>query len=177
MSKDLKKRFTDVRETDGVDLGACRQVRGSGDAAPHTFGIVVSRFNPDLTENMLRACVDALRARGARDESVAIAWVPGAFEIPSVLERWAASARFSALIALGVVIQGETPHAEAIGREIAHAFCSIARAHRVPVIDGVIIAHTMEQAAMRAGAGIANRGAYAAKAAVEMAGVFTQLET
>ena len=132
-------------------------------------GLVISRFNGKLTVPLGTACVDSLLRHGVRECDVSVSWVPGAFEIPLVLEEKARSKGFDALIALGVVLEGETPHAQTISREVSRSITEIARGYRIPVIDGVICATTWDQAEERACSGEKSRGWYAAQAAIEMA--------
>lgn len=132
-------------------------------------GIVCARFNPELTGALARGCVAELGRLGVAPDRIALAWVPGAYEVPYVIDRWARSRKFDALIGLGCVIQGETPHAGLINAEVARALAEIARLRDVPVIDTVVSANTPAQAAARCTDLPDGRGAYAARAAVEMA--------
>lgn len=141
------------------------------------FGIAVSRFNDLFTKSLMQAAVDGLVRHGAADDDITVAWVPGAFELPAVLKQMADSGRFHALIALGVVIQGATGHADRINKEVASACAKIAMDTGVPVIDGVIGAQTLEQAMERSGTKHGNRGWAAAEAAIEMAVVMKKLRT
>ena len=152
-----------------LDLGAVRQWSGDREAAGLRFGLVVSRFNPALTGALARTAVARLRARGAAEADIEVAHVPGAYEIPFLIERWAAEHRFDALIALGCVIQGETPHAGLINTTVAAALSAIARRQGVPVIDTVVSARTEAQAAVRCAEDDRGRGGYAADTAIEMA--------
>jgi 6,7-dimethyl-8-ribityllumazine synthase len=151
------------------------EFEGALDAAPFSFGIAVSRFNGHLTRAMAETAVTCLKKSGAREEQVTLAWVPGSFELPLVLESLAKRGGFSALIGLGVVIQGETPHATLITTEVTHGLARISSAYGVPVIDGVIAALTPAQAEARALGGEGSRGWYAARAAIEMASLMRRL--
>ncbi len=173
---DIKKGITDNFDTSDTAQDGIRQIAGKLDAAPFTFGLVISRFNPELTNALSDAAVSCLQHYGARPDQITRVRVPGAFEIPTVLEMLAADGTYHALIALGAVIQGETPHAGFINAEVNRALCDIARAYRVPVIDGVVMTHNMEQAMARCTTGEQSRGWYAAKAAIEMAHVTTLLK-
>ena len=146
-----------------------RQFAGDLRAGGLRFGLVVSRYNEALTTQLVVAATEALQAYGAAAADLAVAWVPGAYEIPLVVETWAAQRRFDALIALGCVIQGETPHAALINMAVAHGLAEIARRHGVPVIDCVVSANTEEQAVVRCRPGREGRGGYAACAAIEAA--------
>ncbi len=151
------------------DLGAVRQTSGTPDAAGLRFAIVIARFNLSLTGQLLAGAVATLKQCGAADADIEVFWVPGAFEIPSAAEQLAKQGRYSALIALGCVIQGETPHAGLINSTVAAALSDIARRHAVPVVDTVIPANTEAQAVARCTSGPDGRGAYAARTAAEMA--------
>ena len=151
------------------DLGAVRQTSGTPDATGLRFAIVISRYNLALTGRLLEGAVATLRQCGAAESDIEVFWVPGAFEIPTAAEPLAKQGRFHALIALGCVIQGETPHAGLINRTVAAALSDISRRHGVPVVDTVIPANTEAQAAARCTAGSDGRGAYAARTAAEMA--------
>lgn len=153
-----------------------RQIQGGREGSGFRIGLVISRFNEILTQALFDTAVRTLREQGVADAAMLTVWVPGAFEIPSVLEQLAKRNEFDALIAMGVVIQGETTHADHIGQQVSRSICDIARLYAVPVIDGLICARTPEQAVARAGPGEHNRGRYAAQAAIEMAHVFEQLK-
>ncbi len=151
------------------DLGAVRQTSGSPDATGLRLAIVISRYNLALTGQLLAGAVATLRECGAAEADIEVFWVPGAFEIPTAAEQLAKQGRYSALIALGCVIQGETPHAGLINGTVAAALSDISRRHAIPVVDTVIPANTEAQAVARCTAGPEGRGAYAARTAVEMA--------
>jgi len=150
-------------------LQAINQIHGSFDGSGLKVALVVSRFNRECTEALLKHAVRRLIDHGVEEEGITVYWVPGAFEIPGVLKRLATKGSESALIALGAVVEGETNHADVISREIAHAVSRIGLAHGIPVIDTVVTAPTLEQVAARCLPAETGRGAYAADAAVEMA--------
>lgn len=152
-----------------ADLGGARQWSGDLDAAGLRFALVVSRFNERYTRALARSAVARLRARGAAVKDVEVFHVPGAYEIPFVAERLAASRPFDAILALGCVIQGETPHAGLINTTVAAALSDIARRRGVPVVDAVVPALNEAQAAARCHEGPDGRGNAAADTAVEMA--------
>ncbi|MDZ4198357.1 MAG: 6,7-dimethyl-8-ribityllumazine synthase [Kiritimatiellia bacterium] len=139
------------------------------------IGIVAARYNGRLTGALVRGCVRELTALGVAPEAITLAWVPGAYEVPYVADQWAKTGRFNALIGLGCVIQGETPHAGLVNAEVARGLAEIARQHRVPVIDTVVCANTLAQAEARCVEGPDGRGTYAARAAVDMARLDTEL--
>lgn len=138
------------------------------------FGIVVGRFNEFITQKLLSGALDALYRHGVADEDVAVAWVPGAFEIPVVAKRLAVSGRYDAVICLGTVIRGATPHFEYVAGEMAKGIARVGVDTGVPVIFGVITADTLEQAIERAGSKAGNKGFNAALGAIEMANLMKQ---
>jgi len=140
------------------------------------FGIVVSRFNNFITDKLLDGAIDALARHGVGDSAVHVVRVPGSFEIPVTLARLAKKGRYSALIALGAVIRGQTPHFEYIAGEVAKGAAQVSTASGVPVVFGVITADTLEDAIERAGTKSGNKGADAAVSAIEMANLFGSLQ-
>lgn len=140
------------------------------------FGIVVSRFNEFITSKLLAGAEDALYRHGASENAVEIAWVPGAFEIPLVADRMAASGRYDAVIALGAVIRGATAHFDYVAGEVAKGVSSAALKNGVPVVFGVITVDTIEQAIERAGTKSGNKGWEAAVTAIEMANLMRELK-
>ncbi|VAX31117.1 6,7-dimethyl-8-ribityllumazine synthase [hydrothermal vent metagenome] len=147
---------------------------GGMDATGLRFGIVVSRFNQAITDALLEGALKVLKQKGAADEDIDIASVPGAFEIPGVANQMGQLDRFEALICLGAVIQGETPHFDYICREVSRGIGQLPIELGIPVIFGVLTTSTVEQAIARAG-GQNNKGAEAAMAAIEMAHLFQRL--
>ena len=139
------------------------------------FGIVVSRFNELITSRLLSGALDALRRHGASDDDIEIAWVPGAFEIPLVALKMAECGRFDAVIALGAVIRGQTPHFDYVCSEAAKGVASVSLRTGVPVAFGVLTTDTIEQAVERAGTKAGNKGWEAAMTALEMANLLRQL--
>lgn len=157
------------------NLGNVRQASGPCRTDGRRFGIVVSRYNERLTRQLAESAVAAIRSCGAAEADIEVFWVPGAFEIPTVLDALARQGRFAALIALGCVIQGETPHAGLINTTVAQALSAISRQHGIPVIDTVIPANTEAQAEVRCKAGQDGRGWYAGMTAVEMASLLAAI--
>ncbi len=147
-------------------------LRGDG----RRFGIVAARFNELITRPLLAGARDCLVRHGASDDDIEVAWVPGAWEIPSALDRLARSGRFDALIALGCVIRGATPHFDIVAGQSASGVAAIAARHELPVINGILTTETIEQAIERAGTKAGNKGWDAAAAAVEMADLFARLD-
>ncbi|MFQ5931970.1 MAG: 6,7-dimethyl-8-ribityllumazine synthase [Nitrospiraceae bacterium] len=152
-----------------------KELAGKLDAAGIRVGLVVSRYNEFVTSRLLAGAVDVLTKAGTSEEDIEVAWVPGAFEIPLVARRLARSGRFDAVICLGAVIRGETPHFEYIGREASRGIAQASWETDLPVIFGVLTTDTVEQAMERAGAPERNRGAEAARTAIEMASLMKQL--
>jgi 6,7-dimethyl-8-ribityllumazine synthase len=145
-------------------------------AGEKRFGVVVSRFNDLITRRLLEGARDCLVRHGADESRIEVVWVPGAWEIPAALERMAGSRRFDALIALGAVIRGATPHFDYVCSGVTSGVAAVAREHDLPVIFGVLTTDTIEQALERAGTKAGNKGWDAAAAALEMADLFAQLD-
>jgi 6,7-dimethyl-8-ribityllumazine synthase len=139
------------------------------------FALVVARFNDFVTSKLLEAAVDTLSRLGVAEADMTVVWVPGAFEIPMAAERLARSGKYAAVVCLGTVIRGQTPHFEYIAGQCVSGIAAAARDTGVPVIMGVLTTETMEQAIDRAGGKMGNKGADAAEAAVEMADLLEQL--
>jgi 6,7-dimethyl-8-ribityllumazine synthase len=133
------------------------------------FGLVVSRFNDFITKKLLEGAQDALLRHGVNEGDIEIAWVPGSFEIPLVAKKLAQTKRFDAVICLGAVIRGGTPHFEYIAAEVTKGIAAVGLDTGLPVIYGVITADTLEQAIERAGTKEGNEGFKAASEAIEMA--------
>lgn len=149
--------------------------KGSYDATGLSFGIVASKFNKFVTSRLLAECVKALTKAGATDDAVEVVRVPGAFEIPLVARQLARSGRFHAVICLGAVIRGDTPHFDYISRVVSEGILQASMESTVPVVFGVLTTDTVAQAIERADPTKLNRGADAAITAIEMAGVMRLL--
>ena len=139
------------------------------------MAIVVSRFNHFITEHLLGGAEDALKRHGVADEDITVVWVPGAFEIPAVAKRLALSNRYHAVICLGAVIRGATPHFEYVAAEVSKGVAAVALESKVPVVFGVLTTDDIEQAIERAGTKSGNKGWDAALAALEMVDVYAKL--
>jgi 6,7-dimethyl-8-ribityllumazine synthase len=139
------------------------------------FGIVLSRFNNFIGERLLEGALDALRRSGAEEGDCSVIRVPGAFEIPLAVKKMAKSGRYDAIICLGSVIQGATPHFAYIATEVTKGIASLSLENEVPISFGVLITDTIEQAIERAGTKIGNKGFDAAMAAVEMANLMKEI--
>lgn len=148
-----------------------------GDLVGHglAIGIVVSRFNELLSSKLLSGAMDALTRHGVAEDEIDVAWVPGAFEIPLIAKRMAASGRYDAVLALGVVIRGGTPHFEYVTAEVSKGVAKASLDTGVPVIFGVVTADTIEQAVERSGTKAGNKGWDAALAGIEMAKLLTNV--
>jgi 6,7-dimethyl-8-ribityllumazine synthase len=141
------------------------------------FGLVVSRFNEFITVRLLEGARDALSRHGVREEDVEISWSPGSFEIPLIAKKMAELKRYNAVICLGAVIRGGTPHFDYIAAEVSRGIGRVSLETGVPVIFGVITADTLEQAIERAGTKMRNKGFDAAVNAIEMANLVRSIES
>ena len=148
---------------------------GRLDAAGLRVAVVVSRFNELITRQLLEGARDSLRRHGADEETLSVVWVPGAFEIPPVAQRLARSGAFDAVVCLGAVIRGATPHFDHVANQTAAGIARAAQETGVPVIFGILTTDTIEQAIERAGTKAGNKGFDAAVAAIEMANLLRQL--
>ena len=139
------------------------------------FGVVVTRFNEFITKKLLEGAQDALLRHGVSEEDIDIAWVPGSFEIPLVAKKLAQTKRYDAVICLGAVVRGGTPHFEYIAAEVTKGIAQIGLETGLPVTYGVITADTLEQAIERAGTKAGNKGFDAAVDAIEMANLLKNI--
>jgi len=146
-----------------------RVVKANLIAKGKKFGIIISRFNEFISAKLLDGAVDTLKQHGAQENSIDIIWVPGSFEIPMAAQKVAKSKKYDAVIALGTVIRGATPHFDYIANEVAKGVAKVSLDSGVPCIFGVITADSLEQAIERAGTKQGNKGRDAAISAVEMA--------
>ena len=152
-----------------------KTLEGALIAKGKSFGIVVSRFNDFITKKLLEACVDTLTRHGAKDSEIEVAWVPGAFEVPLVAKKMAGSKKYDALICLGTVIRGETPHFDYVASEVAKGVSKVGLDAGIPVMFGIITADNIEQAIKRAGTKEGNKGKDAAISAIEMVNLLTPI--
>lgn len=139
------------------------------------FAIVAARFNDFVGKELLSGCLDTLIRHGAKESNVEVVWVPGCFEVPTVAAKLAKGKNFDAVICLGAVIRGATPHFEYIAAEAAKGIASVALNSGIPVVFGIITADTIEQAIERAGTKDGNKGSDAAMNAIEMVNVMEQI--
>ncbi|MUP37127.1 6,7-dimethyl-8-ribityllumazine synthase [Labilibaculum euxinus] len=138
------------------------------------FGIVAGRFNEFIGGKLLAGALDAINRHGASADDVDVAWVPGAFEIPLIAKKMAKSGKYDAVICLGAVIKGSTPHFEYVSSEVTKGVASVSLDSEVPVIFGVLTTDSIEQAIERAGTKAGNKGFEAAVSAIEMANLLKQ---
>ena len=153
-----------------------RIVEGNLTAKGFAFGIVASRFNEFITARLLDGALDALRRHGADEDKITVARVPGSYEIPLVAKKMAASHQYDAVICLGTVIRGATPHFEYIASEVAKGVAMVGLETGVPVVFGVLTTDSIEQAVERAGTKAGNKGFDAACAAIEMVNLLRELK-
>jgi 6,7-dimethyl-8-ribityllumazine synthase len=139
------------------------------------FAIVAGRFNSFITEKLIDGAVDALKRHGVSDDAITLAWTPGAFEIPLVVQKMAASGKYDAVLALGCVIRGGTPHFDYVAGEAAKGVGQVTLQTGVPVLFGILTTDTIEQAIERAGTKAGNKGVDAAMAAIEMVDLMGKL--
>ncbi len=152
-----------------------REFEGARQGAGLSVAVVVSRFNQSITRQLLDGALEALSSCGVAEDGVDLVWVPGAFEIPLAASRLAKSGRYSAVVCLGAVVRGETPHFEYIAAEVARGIGQVSLDNGLPVVFGVLTTETVEQALARAGGEHGNKGFEAAITAVEMADLMARL--
>ena len=150
-------------------------IQGKLVAEGKRFGLVVSRFNEFITNKLLGGAVDALTRHGVTDDEIEVVWVPGSFEIPYIASRMAKTGKYDAVVCLGAVIRGSTPHFDYIAAEVSKGIAATGLATGVPVLFGVITCDTIEQAIERAGTKAGNKGADAAISAIEMVNLYDQI--
>jgi 6,7-dimethyl-8-ribityllumazine synthase len=153
-----------------------KQFEGDLQVRDLRVAIVATRFNEFVVDSLVKGAVHALRQHGAQDADIHVVHVPGAFELPLAVKHLAASRRYDAIVALGAVIRGSTPHFDYVAGECAKGVASASMSHDIPVGFGVLTVDTIEQAIERAGTKAGNKGAEAALCAVEMVNLLRQLE-
>jgi len=139
------------------------------------YAVVVGRFNRFVTENLLKGALDTLNRHGVSDENITVAWVPGAYEIPLATQRLAASQKYAAIIAVGAVIRGGTPHFDYVAGECTKGLATVSLKYNIPIAFGVLTVDTIEQAIERAGTKAGNKGVDAALSAIEMLSLLRQI--
>jgi 6,7-dimethyl-8-ribityllumazine synthase len=153
-----------------------KTIEGVFDASGLKIAIVVSRFNEFITGKLMGGALDAIVRHGGSQDNISVLWVPGAFEIPPAAKRLAESKKFDAVICLGAVIRGSTPHFDYVAAESAKGIAQVSMSSTLPVIFGILTTDTIEQAIERAGTKSGNKGFDAAMAAIEMVSLFRQID-
>ncbi|OWZ84543.1 6,7-dimethyl-8-ribityllumazine synthase [Natranaerobius trueperi] len=139
------------------------------------FGIVVSRFNELITNKLLGGALDSIKRHGGSEDNIEVIWVPGSFEIPGATKKTVESGKYDAVISLGAVIRGDTPHFDYVSSEVSKGVAKVGIESSTPVIFGILTTDTIEQAIERAGTKAGNKGYEAANSAIEMANLYNQL--
>ncbi len=152
-----------------------RMIEGQLKAEGKKFGIVISRFNEMISKSLLSGAFDCLVRHGANEDEITVAYVPGSFEIPLVAKKMAASKKYDAVICLGTIIRGATPHFDYIASEVSKGIAHASMETGIPVIFGIITSDTIEQAIERAGTKSGNKGWDAALSAIEMADLIKKI--
>ncbi len=153
-----------------------RVLEGKLNASDKRFGLVVSRFNEFLTDKLVSGAIDCLSRHGAEMKDISVVYVPGAFEIPYAASKLAQSDDYDAVVCLGAIIRGDTPHFDYISNEASKGIAKIALESGKPVIFGLVTADTLEQAIERSGTKAGNKGWDAAEAAIEMVNLYSSIE-
>ncbi|MFQ5953278.1 MAG: 6,7-dimethyl-8-ribityllumazine synthase [Candidatus Omnitrophota bacterium] len=151
-------------------------IKGDLIAKGKKFGIAVSRFNEFVSSKLVDGAVDALARHGAKETDLSVVWVPGSFELPIIAQKMTSSGKYDAVICLGVIIRGDTPHFEFIASETAKGIAKVAMDSDVPCVFGVVTADTLEQAIDRAGTKSGNKGRDAALSAIEMSSLYAEIK-
>lgn len=153
-----------------------RSFEGDLNAEGLRVGVVASRFNDEIVDGLLTGALDCLTRHGAADEAIDLFRVPGAFELPSLANELALSGRYDALVAIGCLLRGDTPHFDFISSQVTNELSRVSVATRLPVAYGVITCNTLEQAVQRSSPGAGNKGWEAALAAIEMANLYKRVK-
>jgi 6,7-dimethyl-8-ribityllumazine synthase len=153
-----------------------KELSGKLTAERVKVALVVARFNDFLTKQLLGGAVDCLVRHGAKEESIEVAWVPGSNETPLAAQKLAETKRYDAIVVLGAVVQGATPHADLINAQVSRSLAKTAMDLGLPVINGVVCASTLEQAIERCGTKAGNKGWQAALAAIEMVNLYREIK-
>ena len=150
-------------------------IEGQYIAEDKKFALIVSRFNELVSKKLIEGALDCLKRHKVNEEDITTIWVPGAFEIPSIAKKVADSGKYDAVICVGAVIRGDTPHFEYISSEVSKGIAQVALGSKIPVIFGVLTTDTIEQALERAGTKAGNKGFDAAVSAIEMANLLKSI--
>ena len=157
-------------------MSQIHSIEGSMQYTQGRFAIVSARFNGYIVESLLAGAIDTLKRSGVNEDAITVVKTPGAFEIPVVVQALAQSGNYNAIIALGAVIRGATPHFDIVANESAKGLSAIALDHGIPVINGILTTDSIEQAIERAGTKAGNKGSEAAAGAIEMVNIMSQLD-
>jgi 6,7-dimethyl-8-ribityllumazine synthase len=152
------------------------EFRGDLSVPKGRLAVVVARWNESVTGKLLAGALQTLRERGVQEDAIDVAWVPGAFEIPTVAGRLVHSRRYAVILCLGAVIRGETTHDQHINRAVSLSLAELGRDSGVPVLFGILTCDTLEQAIHRSGGNVGNKGSECALAALEMASLMAKLD-
>ncbi|MGB2600863.1 MAG: 6,7-dimethyl-8-ribityllumazine synthase [Candidatus Omnitrophota bacterium] len=156
-------------------MAGAKVITGNMIATDKKIGIVVSRFNEFVSSKLLEGAIDTLIKHGIKDDDVSVVWVPGSFETPVLAHKMADSGKYDAIICLGAIIRGETPHFDFVASEAAKGVAKVAMDSKVPCIFGIITTDNLEQALDRAGTKSGNKGRDAARTAIEMCSLYSVL--
>ena len=149
---------------------------GMLDAKGKKFGVVISRFNEFITSKLLGGAVDSFVRHGGNESDLEVFWVPGSFEIPATAKKIAESKRFNAVVCLGCVIRGETPHFDYVASEVAKGVAQVGMESGIPVVFGVLTTDNLEQSIERAGTKSGNKGAEAVESAIELSDLYSKIK-
>lgn len=152
-----------------------KKIEGNLHAGNHKFGIVIGRFNEFIGSKLLDGSLDALKRHGASEDNIEVVWAPGAFEIPLVAKKMAKSKKYDAIICLGAVIRGATPHFDYVSAEVSKGIAHVTLETEVPVIFGILTTDNIEQAIERAGTKLGNKGFDVAVTAIEMVNLMKKI--
>jgi 6,7-dimethyl-8-ribityllumazine synthase len=152
-----------------------KTISGQLNSAGKKFVVVVSRFNEFITNKLVSGSIDMLVRHGAKEDDITTVWVPGAFEISTVAKKLADSSKYDAIICLGCVIRGSTPHFDYVSAEVSKGIATVGLSSKIPVVFGVLTTDTIEQAIERAGTKSGNKGSDTALTAIEMVSLYSQI--
>lgn len=153
-----------------------KKIEGNLNATDLKFGIVISRFNEFISSKLLSGAIDALIRHGAKNDNIEVAWVPGAFEIPMIAKKLTEKGEYDAIICLGTIIKGDTPHFDFVAAESAKGIAQLSFSANIPVSFGILTTNDVEQAIDRAGLKSGNKGFDAAVTSIEMANLMKQFD-
>lgn len=156
-------------------MAGSKVIKGNMIAKGKRFGVVVSRFNEFVSSKLLEGAVDTLLNHGVKEDDISVVWVPGSFETPMVAKKMTSSGKYDAVICLGAIIRGETPHFEFIASEAAKGVAKVAMDSDIPCTFGIITTDNLEQALDRAGTKSGNKGRDAARTAIEMCSLYSSI--